>query len=101
MKKILLLMFVLLITNYIFSLNDKYTIIEKKGIVDIMNKSGISKPAQLNSEVLDDSEIFTGFHSMLTIEINKDSYLVINQLSNVIIEPEIENENETIFNLTL
>lgn len=84
-----------------FSEEIKLKIIEKKGTVDIKFRDQNWHEPELNNIISYGTEIFTGFHSQLSIEVGTDSYITINQLSHVIIENVIAKKEEAKINLFL
>ena len=100
-KKILFIILSLNVLHCVISREIQYKIVEKKGIVDIRFKEGEWQKAEVDQLIPIYVEILTGFHSQLTIEITKGSYLTINQLSHVIINEEVEKFECCITNVTL
>lgn len=100
-KKILLILLILNILSFIFTVEIQYKIIEKKGVVDIRFKEGDWQEAKVDQLIPEYAEILTGFHSQITIEITEGSHITLNQLSHIKIN-EIEEKYECcITNVTL
>lgn len=87
MKKIFIILFIFFLSiNIINSQQIRLKIVEKKGLVDIKTRDGKWTKPELNDVINYGTEIFTGFHSQLSIEIGNNSFVTINQLSHVKIE---------------
>ena len=95
MKKIFLItIFSFGLIYYTLAEETKILIIEKKGQVDIkLNDDTFNNP-KLNDTLQPGAEIITGFHSQLSLEIGKGSFVTVNQFSHVRIEKKIESVKE-------
>lgn len=85
MKKLIL--FILTLTAcHIFPQSTSFKVIEIRGNIDIKDRSGEWKTPAENDFLLNGTEIFTGLHSHISLQVGEESYITINQLSNVILD---------------
>jgi hypothetical protein len=80
-KKISIIFFILFVSGFLFSADFQVKILEKKGKINLKPKNGEWKVLTNEETIASGTEIFTGFHSQLTLEIGKGSYITINQLT--------------------
>jgi len=102
MKKICILF--LLINISILSLfceEIKLVVVEQKGIIDIKTLDEKWFIPKRNDIISYGTEIITGFHSQISLEIEEKSYITVNQLSKVKIENIITTENDITININL
>ena len=85
-KRILSLIILTSVVNFIFSQEMTYKVVEKKGNVDIKVRSGKWESISEGDLIITGTEIFTGLHSHLSLEIESGSYLTIKQLSHITID---------------
>ena len=69
-----------------FAQEKTYKVVEKKGSVDVRVRSGKWYSVQEGDFMISGTEIFTGLHSHLSLEIENGSYITVKQLSHVIID---------------
>jgi hypothetical protein len=102
MKKINFIFFMMFnIVCLINSQEIKMLIVEKKGIVDIKDMNEQYKKLELNDVLQYGSEITTGFHSQVSIQIGENSYITVNQLSSILISNVLVNKDEITTSVTL
>ena len=71
---------------HIFSQSASFKVIEVKGTVDIKDRLGEWKAPVEGDFLLNGTEIFTGLHSHISLEIGSESYITVNQLSNIMLD---------------
>lgn len=95
MKKILIsIVSVFFIVSFINSQQIRLKVVELKGLVDVKTREGKWEKFELNDMLSDGIEIFTGYHSQMSIEIGTGSFITINQLSSVKIEKILNLKQE-------
>ena len=99
--KIIIFILTIIIIGSGFSEEIKFKIVEKKGVVDIKYRDGKWEKPYINDIIPSGTEIFTGFHSQLSIEVGNGSYITINQLTNVKIEKIIITKEGVVTGLYL
>ncbi len=94
--KIRILLCYLFLTAIFFGIEPKINIIDIKGTVTQRYMENDWSKVEVLEEVLPGTEFFTGFHSSISFEIGKGSYITINQLSNIVFDKIeiINNENK-------
>lgn len=78
-----------------------FAIVELKGQVDVKSREGDWQNASLSSIISAGTELFTGYHSQVSLEIGKDSYVTINQFTHVTIEKILVRKEEATTNIKL
>ena len=71
-----------------------FKIVELKGSVEIKDREGAWIEPHDGDLLLNGTELFTGLHSHVSIEVGEDSYITVNQLSNVqLLSLRVQKEN--------
>ena len=100
-KKIIFIILLLTLVISGFAQEVRLKVIEKKGVVDIKSRDGEWIETSLNDIIPYGIEIFTGFHSSISIEVGNESYITVNQLTRVKIETVLARKKEAIISLSL
>ena len=69
----------------VFGQEVSFRVVEVKGSVDVKDREGNWRQAEEGDLLINGTEIFTGLHSHLSLEIGDKSYVTINQLSRALI----------------
>lgn len=79
----------------------KFSIVEVKGPVDIRYRDNEWEKASIETIVGSGTELFTGYHSQVTIEIGNNSYITVNQFTHIIIDKILVRKDEATTSLSL
>jgi hypothetical protein len=94
MKKLFFLAILIFLPLLIINSEDiKLLVVEKKGTVDLKDREEKFKNLELNDVLQYGTEITTGFHSQISIQIGDDSYITLNQLSSIKINNVLVNKD--------
>lgn len=72
-----------------------FKVVELKGSIDIKERDGKWQKATEGDLLVNGTEIFTGLHSHISLEIGENSYITFNQLTNAILD-KIRTQKEEI-----
>ena len=101
MRSVLLYIFLFAFTFTLFSQEIPFSVIEKKGKVDVKFRDSNWDTVNTGDVVLSGTEIFTGLHSSITLEFGEGSYITVNQLSRMTIDNIRLKKNEVNIDLNL
>lgn len=102
MKKILFIfVFGVVQLFFIISQEFSYKVVEKKGAVDIKVRSGKWAAVEEGDVLITGTEIFTGLHSQISLEVAEGSYVTVDQLSHMVIDRVRVKKNEVVTELNL
>lgn len=94
MRVKLFILFLLTISTFLYSQELSFRVVEKKGKVDIKVRDGEWTSVKEGDILVSGTEIYTGLHSHISLEVENSSFITLKQLSHLTIETVRLKKNE-------